>query len=47
MNPAVLFLAGGVGLAVVLSAAVWLFSRPKKVVEDPNQARAKIGRAHV
>lgn len=42
MNPAVLFLAGGAGLAVVLSAVVWLFSRPKKVVEDPNQARANL-----
>ena len=42
MNPAVLFLAGGVGLAVVLSALVWLFSRPKKVVEDPNRARANL-----
>lgn len=42
MNPAVLFLIGGVGLAVVLSAFVWLFSRPKKVVEDPNQARANL-----
>ena len=42
MNPAVLFLAGGVSLAVVLSAVVWLFSRPKKVVEDPNQARANL-----
>lgn len=42
MNPAVLFLVGGVGLAVVLSAFVWLFSRPKKVVEDPNQARANL-----
>ncbi len=42
MNPAVLFLAGGVGLAVVLSAVVWLFSRPKKAVEDPNQARANL-----
>ena len=42
MNPAVLFLAGGVGLAVVLSAVVWLFSRPKKVVEDPNRARTNL-----
>ncbi len=42
MNPAVLFLAGGAGLAVVLSALVWLFSRPKKVVEDPNQARVNL-----
>ena len=42
MNPAVLFLAGGVGLAVVLSALVWLFSRPKKVVKDPNRARANL-----
>jgi molybdopterin synthase catalytic subunit len=42
VNPAVLFLVGGVGLAVVLSAFVWLFSRPKKVVEDPNQARANL-----
>lgn len=42
MNPAVLFLGGGVGLAVVLSALVWLFSRPKKVVEDPNRARANL-----
>ncbi len=42
MNPAVLFLAGGAGLAVVLSAVVWLFSRPRKVVEDPNQARANL-----
>ena len=43
MNPAVLFLLGGVALAVVLSVVVWLFSRPKNRVEDPNQ----IGRAHV
>jgi len=42
VNPAVLFLAGGIGLAVVLSAVVWLFSRPKKAVEDPNQARANL-----
>ncbi len=42
MKPAVQFLAGGAGLAVVLSAVVWLFSRPKKVVEDPNQARANL-----
>ena len=42
MNPAVLFLAGGAGLAVVLSAVVWLFSRPRTVVEDPNQARANL-----
>jgi hypothetical protein len=42
VNPAVLFLVGGAGLAVVLSAFVWLFSRPKKVVEDLNQARTNL-----
>ena len=39
MNPAVLFLLGGVALAVVLSVIVWLFSRPKNRVEDPNHIR--------
>jgi len=37
-----LFLAGGAGLAVVLSALVWLFSRPKKIVEDPNRVRVNL-----
>ena len=39
MNPAVLFLIGGAGLAVVLSIVVWLFSRPRTTVEDPNELR--------
>ena len=39
MNPAVVFLLGGVLLAVVLSVVVWLFSRPKNRVEDPNHLR--------
>ena len=39
MNPAVLFLIGGAGLAVVLSIVVWLFSRPRTRVEDPNELR--------
>ena len=39
MNPAVLFLIGGVGLAVALSIVVWLFSRPRTRVEDPNELR--------
>ena len=39
MNPAVLFLIGGAGLAVVLSILVWLFSRPRTRVEDPNELR--------
>lgn len=42
MNPAVLFLVGGVALAVVLSAAIWLFSRPRKVVDDPNLLRENL-----
>ena len=39
MNPAVLFLIGGAGLAVVLSIVVWLFSQPRTRVEDPNELR--------
>ena len=39
MNPAVLFLIGGAGLAVVLSIVVWLFSRPRTTVADPNELR--------
>ena len=39
MNPAGLFLIGGAGLAVVLSIVVWLFSRPRTTVEDPNELR--------
>ncbi len=39
MNPAVLFLLGGVLLAVALSVVVWLFSRPKNRVEAPNHHR--------
>ena len=39
MNPAVLFLIGGAVLAVVLSIVVWLFSRPRTRVEDPNELR--------
>lgn len=39
MNPAALFLIGGVGMAVVLSIVVWLFSRPRTRVEDPNELR--------
>ena len=42
MNPSVLFLVGAVALAVVLSAVVWLLSRPRKVVEDPNQLRQNL-----
>jgi hypothetical protein len=42
VNPAVLFLVGGVALAAALSSIVWLFSRPKRVIEDPNQARANL-----
>ena len=41
MNSAVLFLLGGVALAVVLSVVVWLFSRPKNRVEDPNPPRPR------
>ena len=39
MNPAVLFLIGGAGLAVVLSIMVWLCRRPRTRVEDPNELR--------
>lgn len=39
MNPAALFLIGGAGMAVVLSIVVWLFSRPRTRVEDPNELR--------
>ena len=39
MNPAVLFLIGGAGMAVVLSIVVWLFSRPRTRGEDPNELR--------
>jgi hypothetical protein len=39
VNPAALFLLGGVAMAVVLSVVVWLFSRPKNRVEDPNHLR--------
>ena len=39
MNPAALFLIGGAGMAVVLSIVVWLFSRPRTTVEDPNELR--------
>ncbi|MEC8999669.1 MAG: hypothetical protein VYC56_05255 [Actinomycetota bacterium] len=42
MNPSVLFLLGAAGLAVVLSAVVWLLSRPRKPVEDPNQLRQNL-----
>ncbi|MDG2427474.1 MAG: hypothetical protein P8M16_03515 [Acidimicrobiales bacterium] len=42
MNPAVLFLVGGAALAAALSSVVWLFSRPKRVIEDPNQVRANL-----
>ncbi len=34
-----LFLVGAAALAVVLSAVVWLLSRPRRPVEDPNQMR--------
>ena len=39
MNPSMLFLVGAAVLAVVLSAVVWLFSRPRRPVEDPNLLR--------
>lgn len=39
MNPAALFLIGGAGMAVVLSIVVWLFSRPRTRIEDPNELR--------
>ena len=39
MNPAVLFLIGGAGLAVVLSILVWLFSRPRTTGEVPYELR--------
>lgn len=37
-----LFLVGAAALAVVLSAVVWLLSRPRRPVEDPNQVRQNL-----
>jgi hypothetical protein len=46
MNSSVMFLAGAGGLAVTGSLLLWLFSRPRKVLHDPNEFRNTLRGLH-
>ena len=42
MNSAMWFLLSAFALAFLLSVMVWLFSRPRKVSDDPNQLQQNL-----
>ena len=46
MNSSVMFLLGAGGLAVAGSLLVWLFSRPRKAVHDPNEVHNTLRGLH-